>query len=144
MRSILRLFLCFFLQAAVFCVYGQEDLQKLRIEAENGNAEAQYVLGTYLFSGEKIKEDQTSAVKLFAKAAAQGHAKAQRKFGMCLCSGYGVKKNIPEGIKWLIKAEKQGDAIAAYSLGGRYYHGDGVKKKPSLFVMKPEPVFRRI
>ena len=36
MRSILRLFLCFFLQAAVFCVYGQEDLQKLRIEAEMG------------------------------------------------------------------------------------------------------------
>ena len=40
MRSILRLFLCFFLQAAVFCVYGQEDLQKLRIEAEKGNAGA--------------------------------------------------------------------------------------------------------
>ena len=77
MRSILRLFLCFFLQAAVFCVYGQEDLHKLRVDAETGNAEAQYVLGTYLFAGEKIKEDQTSAVKLFAKAAAQGHPKAR-------------------------------------------------------------------
>ena len=65
MRRILRLFLCFFLQAAVFCVYGQEDLQKLRIEAEKGNAEAQYILGTYLFAGEKIKEDQSAAVKLF-------------------------------------------------------------------------------
>ena len=53
MRSILKLFLCCFLQAAVFCVYGQEDLQKLRADAESGNAEAQYVLGTYLFAGEK-------------------------------------------------------------------------------------------
>ena len=71
MRSILRLFLCFFLQAAVFCVYGQEDLQKLRIEAEKGNAEAQYILGTYLFSGEKIKEDRSAAVKLFEEATSE-------------------------------------------------------------------------
>ena len=68
MRSILRLFLCFFLQAAVFCVYGQEDLHKLRVDAETGNAEAQYVLGTYLFAGEKIKEDRSAAVKLFEKS----------------------------------------------------------------------------
>lgn len=64
MKSILKLFLCCFLQAAVFCVYGQEDLQKLRADAESGNAEAQYVLGTYLFSGEKIKEDRSAAVKI--------------------------------------------------------------------------------
>ena len=76
MKSILKLFLCCLSQVIVFSLFGQEDLHKLRVDAENGNADAQYDFGTYLFAGEKIKEDQTSAVKLFAKAAAQGHAKA--------------------------------------------------------------------
>ena len=78
MRSMLKLFLCCFLQAAAFCVYGQEDLQKLRIEAEKGNAEAQYILGTYFFAGEKIKEDRSAAVKLFEKSAELGDPKARK------------------------------------------------------------------
>ena len=122
-------------QVIVFSFLGQEDLQKLRIEAEKGNAEAQYILGTYLFSGEKIKEDRSAAVKLFEKSAEQGYVKAQRKLGMCLCGGYGIKKNIAEGLKWLSKAEKQGDAIAAFSLGGRYFYGDGVEKNVDLAAM---------
>ena len=64
MKSILKLFLCCLSQVIVFSLFGQEDLQKLRIEAEKGNAEAQYILGTYLFSGEKIKEDRSAAVKI--------------------------------------------------------------------------------
>ena len=125
MKSILKLFLCCLSQVIVFSLLGQENLQKLRGDAENGNAEAQYVLGTYLFAGEKIKEDRSAAVKLFEKSALQGHVKAQRKLGMCLCGGYGIKKNVAEGIKWLSKAEKQGDAIAAYFFGSRYFYGDG-------------------
>ena len=51
-------------QVIVFSLLGQENLQKLRGDAEKGNAEAQYILGTYLFSGEKIKEDRSAAVKI--------------------------------------------------------------------------------
>ena len=81
-------------QVIVFSLLGQENLQKLRGDAEKGNAEAQYILGTYLFAGEKVKEDKSAAVKLFEKSAMQGHVKAQRKLGMCLCGGYGIKKNV--------------------------------------------------
>ena len=40
MKSILKLFLCCLSQVIVFSLLGQENLQKLRIEAEKGNAGA--------------------------------------------------------------------------------------------------------
>ena len=53
------------------------DVKQLQQAAEQGDAEAQFILGSCYEAGDGVKQDKAEAVKWFRKAAEQGHAKAQ-------------------------------------------------------------------
>jgi TPR repeat protein len=98
--------------------------------AESGNAEAQYVLGRLYAAGQGCSKDESKAVALFRKAAAQGDPSAQNSLAMFLLQGRGVKKNAAEAASWFRRAADQGLTVAEYNLALLYADGRGVAKNP--------------
>ena len=97
----------------------------LRTKAEQGDAEAQYVLAQGYAHGRGIGMDRTEAAKWFRKAAEQGYAKAQYHLGFCYLHGKGVVLDKLEAVKWYRLAAEQGFAMAQFQLGDCYYRGEG-------------------
>ena len=81
------------------------ELAKTKKLAEQGDAEAQFRLGSFFYERRSGKTDGADAVKWFRKAAEQGHVMAQRKLGICYMHGEGVKKDIRKAIEWMDKAD---------------------------------------
>ena len=94
-----------------------------RMIAEEGNAEAQNMLGMCYLKGQGVTKDYTEAVKWFRKAAEQGNTSAQDNLGYCFYYGKGVTENYTEAVKWFRKAAEQGDASAQDNLGNCFYYG---------------------
>ncbi|MEI7995657.1 MAG: tetratricopeptide repeat protein [Methylococcaceae bacterium] len=100
----------------------------MRIAAEQGNAEAQFKLGS-MYEG--VTEDYVEAVKWYRLAAEQGHAKAQFKLGSMYRGsiyrkGKVVKQDYAEAVKWYRLAAQQGYSDANFFLGCMYAEGEGV------------------
>jgi hypothetical protein len=97
--------------------------------AEQGNANAQTMLGICYEVGSGIKLDYKQAVFWYRKAAEQGTAIAQYNLGRCYDNGYGVTKDYTQAVSWLEKAAKQGLTVAQYNKQGICYeNGLGVEK----------------
>jgi TPR repeat protein len=64
-----------------------------RKAAEQGDADAQFGLGTMYFNGRGVPQDYAQAVSWFRKAAAQGDAKAQNSLGVMYANGQGVPQD---------------------------------------------------
>ncbi|MDR1485938.1 MAG: hypothetical protein LBT09_14095 [Planctomycetaceae bacterium] len=54
-----------------------DSVESLKVEAEKGNAEAQFKLGVCYLDGEGVKKDYAEAVKWLRKVAEQGYAEAK-------------------------------------------------------------------
>ena len=108
--------------------YGQdEELRRLELAAEQGNADAQYSLGYMYVNGEGVTQNDMTAVKWFSLAAEQGHAEAQYSLGVMYLYGLGVTQDdYRTALKWYSLAAEQGHAEAQYSLGDMYLEGQGV------------------
>ena len=101
-------------------------LDQLRVLAGQGDAQAQFRLGTRYASGSGVPQDQAEAVRWFRLAADQGHITAQFNLGARYAVGRGVPEDDAESVRWLRLAADQGDADAQYGLGKRYERGLGV------------------
>ena len=88
----------------------------IRPLADNGNATAQFELGTMYYYGEGVTKDDAEAVKWYRKAAEQGHAGGQSNLGFIYENGYGVTKNVEEALEWYRKAAEQDDEEAIEAL----------------------------
>lgn len=97
-----------------------------RVKAENGEANAQLVLGYYYATSLGVTEDKVEAVKWYRKAADQNLAAAQYNLATCYDDGQGVDQDRIEAVKWYRKAAEQNMAEAQFNLGSCYKHGDGV------------------
>ncbi|MDE2118788.1 MAG: sel1 repeat family protein [Betaproteobacteria bacterium] len=96
--------------------------------AEQGDAEAQLILGSMYDIGLGGPQNYIEAVKWYRMAAEQGNARAQSKLGSMYDIGLGVSQDYIEAIKWWRMAAEQGDDVAQLSLGRVYDHGRGVPK----------------
>ena len=67
-----------------------KDLPAVRASAENGDAQAQYVLGSRYRFGHGVSQDLTLAVQWYRKSADQGYAPAQSDLGVMYANGCGV------------------------------------------------------
>ena len=101
--------------------------ESMKIEAEQGDVEAQFELGNLYYNGEGVEQDYTEAVKWFRLAAEQGNASAQCRLGVCYLGEYGVIQDRKEAVKWFRLAAEQGDASAQWNLGYCYSWGAGVQ-----------------
>ncbi len=101
-------------------------LKEFRPLAEQGDASAQFSVGTMYESGLGVPQDFAEAAKWYRKAAEQGHAKAQSILGVMYHSGDGVPQDHAEALKWHRLAAEQGFARAQLETGLMYRHGQGV------------------
>ncbi len=121
------------LAAALLGCTKKEDA--LLTKAEQGDAKAQYELGTLYDVGIGVPQDDVEAAKWFLKAAEQGEAWAQFKLGMMHANGRGVVKDEIDAVKWHLKAAEQGLVQAQFSLGVMYANDQGVLEDHDEAVM---------
>ena len=125
------------------------DLKTVKRLAEQGDADAQHVLGLMYYTGESVEKDYQSAVKWYTLAAKQGHPDAQYHLGRMYRFGWGISFDTREefkgeglglesgfdhplgdpgeAVKWFTLAAQQGVVTAQNELGRMYRWGDGVE-----------------
>ncbi len=110
--------------------YSQGDYQKAReiwkIQADEGNPEAQSWLGSLYANGDGVEVDDANALAWYKKAAEQGHAMAQANVGAMYFMGQGTEKNIDKAIQWLTAAADNNDVNGLFNLAVLYAKGEGV------------------
>ena len=94
--------------------------------AEQGESEAQHLLGAMYHDGEGVPQDYSKAFMWYRKAAEQGMVDAQFNLGFAYENGEGVPQDNAEAVKWFRKAAEQGHVRAQAQLGRLYVIGRGV------------------
>ncbi|MCR5549846.1 MAG: sel1 repeat family protein [Bacteroidales bacterium] len=125
----------------------------LIVQAENNNAEAQFLLGRHCwFLGDTINclkwmkmaesngeematvfllgynNDYKRALPILVRLVNGRVPTAQSYLGWCYEFGKGVKQSYEKAVEWYSKAAEQGDASAQYLLGLCYEYGKGIKQ----------------
>jgi TPR repeat protein len=101
-------------------------LSSFRQAADNGDAKAQYILGTMYGNGVGVTQDYRQAMIWLRRAADRGDASGQHDVGIMYRDGLGVPQNYREAVNWIRKAADQGNAGAQYDIGLLYERGQGV------------------
>ena len=109
----------------------KEAIKWYCLAAENGYADAQFILGMY------HTEKEGDAVYLITQAADSGHAEAQYVLGNCYYLGTcTTPENKTVAVKWYRMGAEQGVAKAQYKLGYCYSLGHGVQKnEETAFIL---------
>ena len=84
-----------------------EALKWYRKAAENGHAQAQYLMGKSYHSGKDVPEDHTQSVKWWRKAAEQGNPASQFNLGVMYLHGHGTHKDFVESARWFRECAMQ-------------------------------------
>ena len=115
MRSI---FVALLIALLFIPLFANDDnfLDELIRNAENGLAEAQFILGVCYDLGEGVVKNDKQAVYWFEKAANQGHAGAQFSLGVCYEYGKGVVRNYQTAYFWYLLAAANGNEMAKDSM----------------------------
>ena len=70
---------------------GQEGIERLLKQADEGNVQAQCALGNIFYNGEGVRRNYCEALRWFRKAAEQGYDKAQNILGTLYAIGYEIR-----------------------------------------------------
>jgi len=95
--------------------------------AEQGNAEAETLLGAMYWQGEGVSRDHKEAARLYLRAADQGYARAQNDIGFM----YGFGEGIPphddvQAYKWISLA------IERYTVKNQDRRDQAIKDRATL------------
>jgi len=93
--------------------------------AKEGNASAQYKLGSMHHDGEGVPRDHVQSVYWYTKAAEQGNVTAQHWLCIMHREGMGVPRNYGEALYWCKRAANKGHAEAQFAVGQFYFDGLG-------------------
>jgi uncharacterized protein len=104
-------------------------IQRLRMEAERGNVEAQFALAQAYDHGRDVPKDKAQAVRWYRLAALQGDMFAQNALGDNCWEGTGVQKDDAEAVRWWRFAAGKGFSPAQHSLG-KILSGGGQGVRP--------------
>jgi len=96
--------------------------------AENGDAEANNVIGMMYKQGLGPKQNDEKAFNYFQKAAEGGYAEAAYNIALMYKYGHGVEQDLSKHIEWLEKADQMGYEKVDYLMGYAYYKGFGEKQ----------------
>lgn len=103
--------------------------ESLEAQAERGDAEAQFALGSRFATGRGVALDYTHAAKWYRKAAERSHALAQFNLGVMYAEGQGMPSDQPQSLLWFGRAAHLGDAAAQHRLG-IYHHRASLERFP--------------
>jgi uncharacterized protein len=105
-----------------------QRLAKTQAQAESGDAEAQYNLGSMYLTGTGTGVDLKLAELWLKRAAVQGLDKAQYKLGHLHYVTLGESSDSSIAFEWFSKAAAANYPPAMYYLGDMYANGSGVKQ----------------
>ena len=108
-----------------------EAAEQLEQLAEDGDAYAQYIIGTAYRDGGLLIPDTAKAQKLLERAAEQDLDAAQYALGKLYLSDDADIHDPTKGIYWLKRSADNGNDHAAYRLGKEYLSGENVSKDTS-------------
>lgn len=99
----------------------EEQLDEVKVRAENGDAEAQYIIGAeYYFNYEYEK-----AAEWLLLSAEQDYASAQAMLCYQYVRGDGVKMDYDKALFWALRAAEQGNDLGQTLVGCCYNFGWG-------------------
>jgi TPR repeat protein len=93
--------------------------------AQQGNSDAQLILGKMYMLGQAVPKDPDQATKWFRAAADQGDADAQFFLGSVYLL---PQTDVAEGLKWMRLSADQGMPDAQFLLGMAYLQGKGLPR----------------
>ena len=108
-----------------------EAVEQLEQLAEDGDAYAQYIIGTAYRDGGLLIPDTAKAQKLLERAAEQDLDAAQYALGKLYLSNDADVHDPAKGIYWLKRSADNGNDYAAYRLGKEYLSEKNVPKDTS-------------
>ncbi|WP_455217114.1 tetratricopeptide repeat protein [Kaarinaea lacus] len=88
------------------------NIETIRLQAEKGQASAQYNLGRMYEMGIKLPVDKKQALSWYEKSASQGYPDAEYRLALALLYGINIEKDETQGRKWLASAAKHGHQVA--------------------------------
>lgn len=106
--------------------------RELTVEADKGDARAEYALGVLYRRGLGVSPDIDLAIAWFKRSADQGFAAAQYNLGVIHQMGSGVDVDYAVAADWYRKAAIQGFVVAQFNLAVLYENGWGVDLDPIL------------
>jgi TPR repeat protein len=114
-----------------------ELAKEVKLFADNGLCEAQWMLGSLYFNGTKdFASDDKQAFDYFMLAAEQGLPAAQSKLAQMYIDGLGVEKDQDKAKHYLYLALEQGDASAQLRLGKLFLDGADHNRKGDVDLSK--------
>ena len=134
-RSLAPLVSTLLLSASAFCGPLEEGREAFRRQdyprawnllqplADQGNAQAETLVGVMYFRGLGVAKDAAQGMALAQKAAAQGDMGSENFLGNAYENGSGVNKDYGQAMAWYRKAAEQGDSTAENNLGTMYLNG---------------------
>ena len=108
-----------------------EAAEQLEQLAEDGDAYAQYIIGTAYRDGGLLIPDTVKTQKFLERAAEQDLDVAQYALGKLYLSDDADVHDSAKGIYWLKRSAENGNDFAAYRLGKEYLSGKNVSKDTS-------------
>jgi TPR repeat protein len=109
------------------------DPAALQAQAEAGDAEAQFKIGTLYHAGYGVTQDYLAARRWLQRAADRGYADAQCELGVLYqTSTYAdtAPADLPDAVGWYAKAAAQENGCGQFALAALYDSGQGVPKDP--------------
>jgi localization factor PodJL len=107
-------------------VFLPDAVKWLTAAAGQGQAVAQYRLGTLYERGQGVTADPAKAAHWYEAAANQGNRKAMHNLAVAYAGGSLGKKNMAEAARWFAKAAALGLSDSQFNLAVLYERGDGV------------------
>ena len=105
-----------------------QAIRLFRPLAEQGNSDAQAMLGMMYLKGEGTTRSYPDAMKWLLLASSQGNTSALNNLGAMHFNGDGVTRNYPEAARLFRQSAAKGDKYGQTSLGSMYLNGHGVDK----------------
>lgn len=102
--------------------------QQILNSAQEGDPQAQFLVGRRLAEGDGVPVNYAEAAKWFHLAAQKGHTEAQENLGVMYANGRGVAQDYAEAVLWYEKAAKSGNPEVQAELGDIYFFGRGGMK----------------
>jgi len=106
------------------------DLADIIQGAENGNVEAQYILGGMYEIGLGVARNDGQCAHWWQAAANQGHAGSQKALGSMYFSGRGVPQDYAKSMELYLMAAEQGHPHAQKYVALGYQRGMGLPLDP--------------
>jgi putative methionine-R-sulfoxide reductase with GAF domain len=91
-------------------------MDQMRQLAENGDAAAQFSMGTHYAIGDGVKLDNVEAARWLIKAAEQGHVIAQDTMGAYYQVGRGVPKDLRKAYFWSLLGRAGNNQTSKYRI----------------------------